>query len=221
MEEQKSAVHFPPALRATATVFSYLLHPLFIPLLITFLAVTALPEYFSVFKTASLRYPFDILYLRVGVGSLLFPLLAVVLSKLLGFVNSVQLEDRMDRIIPYVATTIFYFWVFYTFKRQGFAPGFFNAFLLGIFLAVVVCLVANSFVKISMHTTGWGGVLGFLMMLMWGMGMNVSLPLALAFVLAGLAATSRLVLGAHTTREIYTGLIVGILSQVIAYAIVG
>ncbi|MGN7719512.1 hypothetical protein [Chitinophaga sp. 22620] len=221
MEEQKPSVTFPPALRAAATVFSYLLHPLFIPLLITFIVVTALPEYFMAFKHNSFRFPFDVLYLRVGVGSLLFPLLAVVLSKLLGFVNSVQLENRMDRIIPYVATTIFYFWVFYTFKRQGVTPGFFNAFFLGIFIAVVVCFVANSFVKISMHTTGWGGVLGFLMVLMWGMGMNVSVPLALAFVLAGLAATARLILDAHTTREIYTGLLVGILSQVIAYAIVG
>ncbi|MBO9152790.1 hypothetical protein ACFOTA_11275 [Chitinophaga sp. GCM10012297] len=221
MEEQKSAVNFPPALRATATVFSYLLHPLFIPLLITFLVVTALPEYFVVFKQNSFRFPFDTLYIRVGVGCFLFPLLAVVLSKLLGFVNSVRLEDRMDRIIPYVAITIFYFWVFYTFKRQGLTPGFFDAFFLGIFLAVVVCFVANSFVKISMHTTGWGGVLGFLMMLMWGMGMNVSLPLAIAFVLTGLAATSRLILDAHTTREIYIGLFVGVLSQVVAYAIVG
>jgi hypothetical protein len=221
MEEQKSTLQFPPALRATATVFSYLLHPLFIPLLITFLVVTALPEYFMVFKHNSFRFEFDSLYIRVGVGCLLFPLLAVVLMKLLGFVNSLELDSRTDRIIPYVATTIFYFWVFYTFKRQGLTPGFFDAFFLGIFIAVVICLVANSFVKISMHTTGWGGVLGFLLMMMWGMEMNVSLPLALAFVLTGLAATARLVLHAHTTQEIYIGLVVGILSQVIAYAIVG
>src|SRR5687768_2260870 len=147
MEEQKPSVTFPTALRAIASVFSYLLHPWFIPLLITFMVVTALPEYFMTFKHDSIRFPFDKLYIRVGVGSLLFPLLAVVLSKLLGFVNSVQLEERTDRIIPYVATTIFYFWAFYTFKRQGITPGFFNAFFLGIFIAVVICFVANSFVK--------------------------------------------------------------------------
>ena len=73
----------------------------------------------------------------------------------------------------------------------------------------------------SRQPTGWGVVLGFLLMMMWGMEMNVSLPLALAFVLTGLAATARLVLHAHTTQEVYIGLVVGILSQVIAYAIVG
>ncbi len=81
-------------------------------------------------------------------------------------------------------TTIFYFWAFYTFKRQGVSPGFFNAFFLGIFIAVVICFVANSFVKISMHTTGLGRGAGFpdgADVGQWAM--NVSVPLALAFVL--------------------------------------
>lgn len=219
--EERTTVKFSPGLRATAQVFSYLLHPLFIPVLITLIAVTALPEYFVYFKQISLRFPYDALLFRVIVTCLLFPLLVVVLARLLKFVDSIQLSGQRDRIIPYVGTIIFYFWAFYTFKRQGMSPGFFNAFFLGIFLSVVISFVANSFVKISMHTVGWGGVLGFLLALMWGMGMNVSIPLGLAFVLAGIAATSRLVLDAHSSGEIYAGFIVGILSQLIAYWIVG
>lgn len=212
---------FSPGLRATAQVLSYLLHPLFIPLLITLSLVTALPEYFVSFKQLSSRFPYDVLYIRVAVGSLLFPLLAVVLTRMLGFVNTIHLNGQRERIIPYVATIIFYFWAFYTFKRQGVSPDFFNAFLLGIFLAVVLSFVANNFIKISMHTVGWGGVLGFLMALMWGMGINVSIPLAVAILLSGLAATSRLVLDAHTPAEIYAGLFAGILCQFAAYAVVG
>ncbi|WP_343304893.1 hypothetical protein AAHN97_25395 [Chitinophaga niabensis] len=221
MEEQKAPITFSSGLRATAQVFSYLLHPLFIPLLITLVAVTALPEYFSIFKSDSRVFPFDTLYIRVAVSTLLFPLLVVVLARLLGFVGSIRLEVQRDRIIPYVSTIIFYFWTFYTFIRQGWSPEFLNAFFLGIFIAVIVSFVLNNFAKISMHTTGWGGVLGFMLCMMWGMQMNVALPLALAFVLAGIAATSRLVLHAHTTAEVYAGFIVGILSQVIAYSIVG
>lgn len=219
--EERTTVNFSPGLRAAAEVFSYLLHPLFIPLLITLIAVTALPEYFVSFKQISLRFPYDALFIRVIVTCLLFPLLVVVLARLLKFVDSIQLSGQRDRIIPYVGSIIFYFWAFYTFKRQGLSPGFYNAFFLGIFISVVVSFIANSFVKISMHTVGWGGVLGFLFALMWGMGMNVSLPLALAFILAGLAATARLVLNAHSSGEVYGGFIVGILSQLIAYAIVG
>lgn len=221
MEEQKATVTFSPALRAIANVFSYLLHPLFIPLLITFTTVTALPEYFAAFKQNSYRFSYDVLFIRVLVTCILFPLLVVVLARTLKFVDSVQLKDPRERIIPYVGTIIFYFWAFYTFIREGVSPDFFNAFFLGIFIAIIISFVANNFVKISMHTVGWGGVIGFLMAIMWGMGMNVSVPLALAFVLAGIAATARLVLNAHSTGEIYLGFFVGIVSQLIGYWIVG
>lgn len=219
--EERTTITFPPALRTTAQVLSYLLHPLFIPLLVTLVAVTALPEYFVTFKQISLRIPYDVLYIRVIVTCVLFPLLIVVLARLLKFVDSIQLSGQRDRIIPYVGSIIFYFWAFYTFKRQGVSPGFYNAFFLGIFIAVVISFVANNFTKISMHTVGWGGAIGFLLALMWGMGMNVSLPLAITLILAGLAATARLVLFAHSTREVYAGFIVGIVSQLAAYAIVG
>jgi membrane-associated phospholipid phosphatase len=73
-----------------------------------------------------------------------------------------------------------------------------------------------------MHTTGWGGVIGLLLMLMMGhMHMNVSLPLVVTFFVAGIVATSRLILSAHTPAEIYAGFMIGILSQWIAYGIVG
>ncbi|MGX5818252.1 hypothetical protein ACWKWU_08655 [Chitinophaga lutea] len=221
MEEQKAPVTFSPAIRGTASFLSYLLHPLFIPLLITFLCVTALPEYFGAFGKESVRIPYDMLYARVAVTCVLFPLLVVALAKALKIVDDVKLQDRQQRIIPYVATIIFYFWAFYTFKRQGVSPDFFNAFFLGIFIAIVISFVANSFIKISMHTVGWGGVIGFMLCLMWGMGLNVSIPLALTFLLAGLAGTSRLVLNAHSNGEVWLGFGVGILSQVIAYLIVG
>ena len=221
MEEQKAPVTFSPALRAVANVFSYLLHPLFIPLLITLIAVTALPEYFVEFKQFSFRFAYDTLFIRVLVTCVLLPLLVVALAKALKFVDNVQLQDPRQRIIPYVGTIIFYFWAFYTFVREGRSPEFFNAFFLGIFIAIVISFIANNFIKISMHTVGWGGVIGFLLALMWGMGMNVSVPLAIAFLLAGIAGTARLVLNAHSTGEVYLGFFVGLLSQLIAYGILG
>jgi hypothetical protein len=212
---------FPDGLMFAAKLFSYLLHPLFLPVLVTFMAVTALPEYFTAFKAASLRLPYDVLYFRVALNTLVFPMLVVLLCTALGFVSSVHMATQRDRIIPYVATIIFYFWAFYTFFREGAAPGFFTSFFLGIFITASVCLVANNFIKISMHTTGWGGVIGFFLVLMWGLGLNVSLPLAVILVFTGIAATSRLVLSAHTTWEVYIGLFTGVLAQLVAWWIIG
>lgn len=212
---------FSPALRAVATVISYITHPLFIPLIITFLTVRALPEYFVAFAHSSKRFQYDTLYIRVLTISIFFPVLTLLLARSLKFVESIQMHTQRDRIIPYVACTIYYFWAFYAFKREGVTPPFFNAFFLGVFLAVVLSMVGNTYAKISMHTTGWGGVIGLLLMLMTGMHMNVSFPLVVTFLVAGIVATARLILSAHTPAEIYTGFIIGILSQWIAYGIVG
>lgn len=216
-----SAPYFPPATRAFAQAVSYVFHPLFIPTAVTILLVWSMPEYFASFKALSKRFPYDIFYFRVVSISLLFPLLVVLLSKALGFLPSIQLRSQQDRIIPYLSTMIFYFWAFYTFKREGQAAPFFNVFFLGIFLAIIIAFLSNIFVKISMHTVGWGGVIGFLLTVMWGLQINITLPLLITFFIAGLVCTCRMILNAHSPFEVYLGLAVGILSQVIAYGIVG
>ncbi|MBW8686203.1 hypothetical protein [Chitinophaga rhizophila] len=212
---------FSNALRSIAEAISYASHPLFLPFLVTVFLVNALPEYFVWFKEDSIRYPFDLLYIRVLFTTLFLPVFVVMLCRALGFVTSFQLRSQKDRIIPYIACTIFYFWTYFAFKRQGVAPPFFNAFFLGVFIAIVMGMVANTYVKISMHTIGWGGVLGFLLMLMLGMNMNISLVLMVCMLMAGIVATARLILGAHTPAEVYIGFAMGILAQLIAYAIVG
>lgn len=220
-ESRQEKPVFSPVLMKAANVISYVSHPLFLPILVTVLLVNAMPEYFVQFKQRSIRYPFDLLYIRVMFTTLFLPLFVVALCKALGFVSSFQLRSQKDRIIPYIACTTFYFWAYFAFKREGAAPPFFNAFFLGVFIAIVIGMVANTYVKISMHTIGWGGVVGFLLMLMVGMNMNISLALIVTFLISGIVATARLILGAHTPSEIYTGFILGILSQLIAYGIVG
>ncbi|SHM35056.1 hypothetical protein SAMN05444266_107485 [Chitinophaga jiangningensis] len=211
--DHQPAPEFSPQARAFAQVVSYITHPLFIPTLVTFLVLQSLPEYFVAFKMSSKRFAFDMLYFRVIIISLFFPLLTVMLAKMLGFISSIYLNTQRDRIIPYVAIIIYYFWAFYTFLEEGAAPKFYTAFFLGMFLAISISFVTNSFWKTSMHATGWGGVIGFLLSLMWGMQMNVSLPLIITFFVAGIVGTCRMMLKAHTPAEIYIGFSIGILTQ--------
>ncbi|NSL89535.1 hypothetical protein [Chitinophaga solisilvae] len=213
---QPRTVEFSPVMRALAQVISYITHPLFIPTLLTFLVLQSIPEYMVAFRPVSKRFPYDILYFRVIIISLFFPLLSVLLAKSLGFISSIYMKTQRDRIIPYVAIIIYYFWAFYTFLQEGRAPRFYSAFFLGSFIAIVISFVTNNFWKTSMHSVGWGGVIGFLLSLMWGMHMNVSVPLVITFLVAGLVATARLVLQAHTPAEIYLGFFIGIISQLAA-----
>ncbi|MGN7822119.1 hypothetical protein ACTJJB_18445 [Chitinophaga sp. 22536] len=207
---------FSPAARSLAQVISYITHPLFIPTLVTFLILQSIPEYMVAFKPLSKKFAFDVLYFRVVAITIFFPLLTVLLAKQLGFVGSVYMKTQRERIIPYVAIIIYYFWAFYTFLQEGRAPRFYTAFFLGSFLAVSISFITNSFMKTSLHSIGWGGVVGFLLALMWGMHMNVSLPLVITFFVTGLVATARMVLSAHNPVEIYTGLFIGIITQLAA-----
>ncbi|MCW3462323.1 hypothetical protein [Chitinophaga nivalis] len=207
---------FSPSVRAFAQAISWLAHPLFIPLLVTFLVLQSIPEYMVAFKSISKRFAFDTLYFRVAIISLGFPLLTVLLAKALGFISSIYMKTQRDRIIPYIAVIIYYFWAFYTFLQEGRAPKFYTAFFLGTFLSISIAFISNNFIKTSMHTVGWGGIIGFLLSLAWGMHMNVSIPLVITFFVAAIVATARLILHAHTPREVYLGFFIGIITQLAA-----
>ena len=49
----------------------------------------------------------------------LFPLVTVLLAKGLGFIDSVYLKTQRDRIIPYIACEIYYFWIAYVLRHQA------------------------------------------------------------------------------------------------------
>lgn len=210
------APEFSPGMRSLAQVISYISHPLFIPLLVTFLVLASIPEYMVAFKPLSKRFAFDMLYFRVAIISIGFPVLTLLLAKALKFVSSIYMKTQRDRIIPYVAMITYYFWAFYTFQQEGRAPKFYTAFFLGVFLSISIAFITNNFIKTSMHTVGWGGVIGFLLSLAWGMHMNVSVPLVITFFVTAVVATARMVLQAHTPREIYIGLLIGVACQLAA-----
>ncbi|MEO9210755.1 MAG: hypothetical protein ABI208_06630, partial [Ginsengibacter sp.] len=54
-----------------------------------------------------------------------------------------------------------------------------------------------------------------------GIPYMVFLPAMITFLLAGFVSSSRLIVSDHTPFEIYVGLILGILSQLIAFVIIG
>ena len=47
-----------------------------------------------------------------------FPLVTVLLAKGLGFLDSIYLKTQKDRIIPYIACGIYYFWMCYVLRNQ-------------------------------------------------------------------------------------------------------
>ncbi len=202
-------------IRLLANFFSYLFHPIFIPLYVTWMLAFIHPNYFVGFSTMG---KYKILFL-VAINAFAFPLITVLLLKGLGFINSIFLKTQKDRIIPYIASMTFFFWTQYVLREQSFVPRILVAFMFGVFISSSAALIANIYHKISMHAIGMGGMLGLFLVVMQQNTMLMTGPLTIALLTTGIVCTSRMIVSDHQPKEIYAGLVVGLFCQFIGAAI--
>jgi len=217
MISQMSVVHdrrtesFSPVIRIAAKIISYIFHPLFVPL------------YVGLFLIYEVRLFNDrtdwqkkVILIQFFIYYTFFPLMTTLLSKALGFVQSVYLKTQKDRILPYIVCEIFYFWAWYVFKNIHF-PKEVVMFALGVFLACSLGLIVNSYMKISMHTLSLGVVCAFFLLAATISTNSYGIYISIAFLVAGLTATSRLMVSNHTQREIYFGFFAGAIAEIVPY----
>ncbi len=215
-ENGVNAIQQPLWLRIPAHVVSILFHPLFVPVYVVYFIIFVHPHYFSGFSTPDKAQ----VILIVLLNAVFFPLLSVLLLKGVGFIQSVFLHTQKDRIIPYMACSIFFFWTYHVFREQNQYPIVLTAFFFGILLSASAALMANIYYKISMHAIGMGGLIGIGLVIMKSNTMLMTWPLCIALLIAGLVCTSRLIVSNHTNREIYMGLVFGLLCQLVAALVI-
>ncbi|MFN8250317.1 MAG: phosphatase PAP2 family protein [Ferruginibacter sp.] len=202
----------PAALRLLAHVFSYVFHPVFIPLYVMYFLVFVHPSYAAGFD---IRIKMQMMMI-VALNAVFFPLFSVLLLKGLGFVQSIMLRTQKDRIIPYIASGIFFFWTWHVFRQQSQYHPIFASFFFGVLLTSSAALLANIYFKISMHAMGAGGAVGLFLVIMTYNSMLMTWPLSLALLIAGIVCTSRLILNGHTPKDIYLGFLAGVFCQLAA-----
>lgn len=201
-----------PAIRLVAMIFSYIFHPLFVPVYIIWFLITFQPHLFASFPAAE-KF---ITILRFIIMYSFFPLVTVLLARGLGFIDSIYLKTQKERVIPYIACGIYYFWMCYVLRNQ---PQFSKEVVqlsMAIFIASSIGLLFNIYMKISMHSISMGILLAFMSLLAFTQAGSYTVYLSAAILVAGLVCTARFIVSDHTAREIYMGLFVGGLSQVIA-----
>ncbi len=196
-------------------LFSYIFHPLFIPLYVTCFLAFIHPSYFSGFSVQAKEK----LLLLVAINAVGFPAITVLLLKGLGFIDSIFLKTQKDRIIPYIASMTFFFWTQYVLREQHYVPRILVAFMFGVFISSSAALIANIYYKISMHAIGMGGLSGLMLVIMYQNTMLMTWPLSLAILLSGIVCTSRMIVSDHRPKEIYAGLLVGLICQFVGAAI--
>lgn len=203
----------PRALRIAAEIISYLFHPVFFPVVMALAIYMLVPGFF-----AGTPRQVALWFISIAFTAVFFPLFSIGLMKPLGFIGSFKMDTARERTIPLMATMIFYFWVSHVFNSiPGNPPLALKVLLLGNFWGVILLFLINIFTKISMHTAAAGGMIGIIIVLMITSPVNMTIPLFVSLVLAGIIGTARMILGAHQRGDIWLGYIIGILVQLGAY----
>ncbi|MBW7913020.1 MAG: hypothetical protein H3C54_04810 [Taibaiella sp.] len=198
-------------LRALATIVSYMLHPVFLPILMTWVIYAITPMSFVQYEGK-----LSLVFIQIALATIFFPLLVVGLLKALGFITSIFMRTQKERIIPLIATMMCYWWISHVFKNLD-APLVLQVLLRGAYWSIIVLFICSIFFKISMHTMAAGGMLGMLIVLMIVTPVSMAVPFIAGLLIAGASGTARLLLGAHTQFEVWVGYILGVLVMLAAY----
>lgn len=209
-------VQQPVPLRIAAKLLSYLFHPLFIPVYVTLILLWLHP-----LNSLLLDHKRRVLVTAaVFMSTAFFPAISVFLLWRLQFVNNIYLRQQKERIIPFVISMFFYFWIYYVSRNLDYFAQSLRMFLLGVFLSSASALFANIYTKISMHGIAMGGLAGFAILQQFTDAHWLPLWTHIAIIIAGAVCTARLILNEHKPVDIYSGFFTGLLCQVAAWLIV-
>jgi len=201
------------ALRFFAHIISFIFHPLFISIyLIAFLLYVHPTAFAGIAPMAKFKVLLSVLFNTVFLTGF-----AVFLMWRLKLIKSLSMPDQRERIYPLVAAMIFYFWAWYVSINLPGIPVLMKQVLFGSFLGICAIWLLNIAFKVSMHAVGMGGLILFFLLISLTDDQTSGLYISLAFLIAGLVITARMIVSDHTKMELYSGLAAGAACQLIAW----
>jgi membrane-associated phospholipid phosphatase len=138
------------------------------------------------------------------------PAISIGFLRITNTITSFKLEERKERILPFIFITVFYgvaSWMFMTRINLGVLV---NVMLIGITITILLLTIITFFWKISAHGAGVGGVLGMMAIFyLREPALNNATLLTAAVIVAGIVMSSRLKLNSHNPAQVYSGLLLG------------
>jgi len=188
-----------------ATFISMIFHPL---LLTSFLFLIL--SYFAPYITTPVSGAIASFLLIVFVITFLIPLLSISLLKISKSITNFQLEDRKERVLPFSFISIFYMIIsgMFVFKL-GLSPVF-NQIFITITIIVMTITIITLYWKISAHSAGVAGLMGFLLAfhIKSPLG-NLLWPIFFTVLVVGMVMSARLYLNVHRPGEVQVGALLG------------
>ena len=190
-------------------LISLILHPIFMPLIALHLSLIILPELaFTISNNLSL------IYFIIIMSSIVFPLISILILMKLGQVSSLEMTCHKERVLPLFNMTIWMLFGYLSLENIILYTPLLTAEFLGAIIIVCLAGVLSNFWKISLHMLGVGGVLGLLIALQI-LYNNTIFLIAVFTLLSGILASVRLHEKAHNKSQIYIGLLLGVLIEMV------
>ena len=151
-----------------------------------------------------------LILLMVLILTYILPLLSVGMLKLTKSISSIHLHSRKERIMPFFFITVYYGLTAYFFSEKLVLGNALVIMLVSITATIFLITVISTFFKISAHSAGTAGVLGFFIaihfryldsLLFW--------PIIATLVLHGVVSSARLYLDTHSPKEVHFGALLG------------
>ena len=191
--------------RLISQFISVIFHPLLLPsyaLLIIFNSGT----FYSFIPFHTQR----VFYVLIALTTFVIPISVMPFLLNLKLVSSFMLQERKDRIIPLIITSISYFFTLYLLSRLPFhVPEFIRIFLFSSAVLISLTLIISLKWKISAHTIGIGGLLSSIIVFSIVYYANLIYIISIIAFIAGLVGYARLFLQEHKPNQIYAGFILG------------
>jgi len=218
-------------LRPLSQLLSIVGHPLFM-LMYLFLLYDKVNPYLFPYNADQ---EMTKLTLVVLFTSVIIPMISMLLMLGVGFIDTLQMQKKTERVGPLMITGVFYLWLYLNIRTHNAIPISYSTFVLGSLFSLAMAFFINNFSKISLHAIGLGGMLVGMTYLFIKHGESY-LPITMGetvfqihyivilmglSLFIGMVLSSRLYLRAHVNRDIYGGFIVGVLGQVLAYGLFG
>ena len=109
--------------------------------------------------------------------------------------------------------------LFYLFHNKE-LPGVFKVLILGAAISITLSVIINFKWKISAHTMAFGCVMGSAILVCMQEAINPIFILSVLFLLAGVQASSRLYLKAHTMGQVSCGFLLGVVCVATTYFLI-
>jgi len=190
--------------------FSYLFHPIFIPILGTVFYILFGGNYY-------ITEQYYLLLLQVIIITFFLPLSFFYLLKTFGKVDSIMLSELSQRKTPLLMQMILTAVLIQksvTIERFSELYFFFLGGIASTFIAFALLFVK---IKASIHMIAMSALSFFVIGLSMHNELNIIYSIASLFLITGIVASSRLVMKAHTIEELIIGYAAGMLPQILMW----